>query len=313
MSAPPEQKRQNRQQKRQLPQPYTYMTRPADDFLELELIPGWSGEILGHRLSINRLGMRDREGITQEKPAEVCRLAFVGSSVVMGYGVGDDEPFTRLLETRLNADRPASRERQRPENGKPRRIEVLNFGTGKSQPIHRHTLIARKVLAFDPDALYFVAHQDECEGAVRHLTRLISRRNELPAYLREIVQQAGIDPQSPPGLVEVRLQLFAPQIVEGIYADIARQCRQRGILPIWIYLPMPEAKDTTLESSELTGLAEKAGFVVLNLAKWDAGRDPEAIWADKLHPNALGHQLIAERLGALLRERPDALPACARP
>src|SRR5262245_29372645 len=74
MSAPPEQKPQNKQQKRQLPQPYTYMTRPADDFLELELIPGWSGEILGHRLTINRLGMRDREGITQEKPADVCRL-----------------------------------------------------------------------------------------------------------------------------------------------------------------------------------------------------------------------------------------------
>jgi hypothetical protein len=312
MSGPPEQKRPNKQQQKQLPRAYTYMTQPADDFLERELIPSWRGEILGKRLTINRLGMRDREDITREKPADVCRLAFVGTSVVMGYGVGDDEPFPRLLEAHLNADRPATQERPRPENGRPRRVEVLNFGTGKSQPIHRHTLIERKVLAFEPDALYYVAHQDENEGAVRHLTRLISRRNELPAYLREIVQQAGIDPQSPPGLVEVRLQVFAPQIVQGIYADIAKRCRQRGILPVWIYLPMPEVKDTTLESSELMSLAEKAGFVVLNLAKWDAGRGPEAISADKLHPNALGQQLIAERLRTVLQKRPDALPACAR-
>src|SRR5262249_45148408 len=111
-----------------VPPVYTDMTRPTDDFLERQLIPGWSGELVGHRLTINSLGMRDREGITREKPAAVCRLAFVGSSVVMGYGVGDEDPFPRRLEASLNADRAGP-------GG--RRIEVLNFGTGKSAAIHR--------------------------------------------------------------------------------------------------------------------------------------------------------------------------------
>ena len=64
----------------------------------------------GSRLTINRLGMRDRPDRTVEKPPDTCRVAVVGSSVVMGYGVGDDETFTRLLEDRLNARRrPAAR------------------------------------------------------------------------------------------------------------------------------------------------------------------------------------------------------------
>jgi hypothetical protein len=299
----PEQKRQNKQHKVQFPRMYMVMTRPADDFLERELIPGWSGEVLGHRLTINSLGMRDREGITREKPADVCRLAFVGSSVVMGYGVGDEETFTRLLETRLNAERP--------DGGQ--RVEVLNFGTGKSYAIHRRTLIERKVLAFNPDAFFYVAHQGEYEGTVSHLAMLLNRRNELPVYLHEIVQRADIGPQTPPPQVEARLQPFARQIVRGVYADIVQQCRQRGILPVWVYVPMPGVKDTALESSELMGLAEEAGFVALNLTKWDAGHAPEAILADRVHPNALGHRLLVERLGAVLHERPDALPPCAWP
>lgn len=291
--------------KRGRPPPvYTDMSRPSDDFLERELIPGWSGEAEGHRLTINSLGMRDREGITREKPAGVCRLAFVGSSVVMGYGAGDDETFTRLLENRLNLEREK-------EDG--RRIEVLNFGTGKSYAMHRRAVIERKVFAFSPDALYYVAHQDEYLGTVRHVTMLVHNRNELPAYLRDILQQAGIGPEMAPGLMEFRLQPLAPRILRAIYADLVQQCRQRGILPVWIYLPMPGVRDAASESSELIEMAKEAGFLVLNLAKWDAGHAPEEVKSGRYHANPLGHQLIAERLKVLLRERPEALPACARP
>src|SRR5262249_27519876 len=81
---------------------YTAMTRPTDDLLERELIPGWSGTLAGSPLTINALGMRDREGISQHKLANTCRIALVGSSVVLGYGVADDRVFKCLLEDRLN-------------------------------------------------------------------------------------------------------------------------------------------------------------------------------------------------------------------
>jgi hypothetical protein len=98
------------------------MSRPTDILPERELIPGWSGEVDGARLTINRHAMRDRADRSREKPADACRVAVVGSSLVMGYGVADDEPFSALLEERLNARRRA---------GDPP-CEVLNFGTGLS-------------------------------------------------------------------------------------------------------------------------------------------------------------------------------------
>ena len=125
---------------------FTDLTHPSDDFLELELIPNWSGTLAGSPISINRFGMRDRPDLTQQKPAGVRRIAIVGSSVVMGYGVADDQTFPRLFETGLNSQR-------KPDEP---RYQVLNFGVGKSFAIHRRTLLDRKVFSFDPDVIFIL-------------------------------------------------------------------------------------------------------------------------------------------------------------
>src|SRR5262249_23641406 len=175
-------------------------------------------------------GMRDRPDLSQQKPPGTCRIAMVGSSVVMGYGVADDEPFPRLLEDRLNARRP---------RGGPR-YEVLNFGTGKSFAIQRHVLVNRKVLGFEPDAIYCVAHQDELLGPVKHLAKLVAKGSKLRSpCLDEIVRKAGIKPDESWGMTEALLQPFARDIVRGVYRDLVAECRRRGILAVWVYLPMP--------------------------------------------------------------------------
>ena len=83
----------------------------------------------------------------------------VGSSIVMGYGVRDDEPFPRLVEDRLNAQKKHD----------DTRIELLNFGTGKSFAIHRRALLDQKVFKFHPDVIYIIGHQDEYLGLIPHL------------------------------------------------------------------------------------------------------------------------------------------------
>jgi hypothetical protein len=284
---------------------YTELTQPTDDLLERELIPGWSGKAAGSPLSINQLGMRDRQDITQRKSANTCRIALVGSSVVMGYGVADDQVFKVLLGDRLNAVRA--------ENGP--RFELLNFGTGMSWVIHRRVLIERRVYAFEPDAIYYFAHQDELLGPVRHLAKLVARRDELPyPCLVDVVRQAGIKSGMSWGAVEARLQPFGQEIVVGMYRDLVDDCRRRSILPVWVYLPMPGIVDVPVKSSDLVSAAEEAGFVVVNMANWSEGYAPADVKLSEhdLHANALGHRVIADRLFEAMRERPELLPAFAR-
>jgi hypothetical protein len=62
------------------------------------------------------------------------------------------------------------------------------------------------------------------------------------------------------------------------------------------------------QAADLMKLAGEAGFVVVNLADWAAGRRPaEVMLGPDHHANALGHRLIAERLDAVLAGRPELL------
>jgi lysophospholipase L1-like esterase len=75
-------------------------TRPG---LRHELIPGgYSADYVGVPVSINRLGLRDRE-VAVPKPADTVRILGLGDSVTFGYGVRLEETYLKVLEGRLNA------------------------------------------------------------------------------------------------------------------------------------------------------------------------------------------------------------------
>jgi hypothetical protein len=283
---------------------YREMSRETDELLERELIPNFKGLIDGGHVTVNQYGMRDREDRTPRKPPGVCRLALVGSSVVMGYSVNDDQTFAHLLEEDLNQGKNAQR-----------RVEVLNFGTGRSYVIQRHVLMDRKVFAFEPDAIYWFAHQDEYFGSVNHVAMLVDKDVKLPyPGLQEIVEEAGVRPGMPRALVEAMLRPRSKEIVACVYRDAVQACRERGILPVWVYLPMPGVVELSIKSDELVALARDAGFVIVNLADWaDGFRSSELIIGDRdYHASVSGNQLIAAKLAAHLRADPAPLPVCAR-
>jgi hypothetical protein len=282
---------------------YEEMSRASDELLQRDLIPNFKGEIDGSMVSINRFGMRDRLDRTQKKPANSCRLALVGSSVVMGHGVNDDQTFARLLEADLNRAAGGSR------------IEVLNFGTGRSYVIQRHILMDRKVFSFEPDAIYWFAHQDEYFGSLRHIVDLVDKHVALPyPGLDEIVERAGVTPRTSGALVRALLEPHAKEFVACVYRHAVQECQKRGILPVWVYLPMPGVVEISIRSDELAALARDAGFEVLNMSDWAEGHRPEEVQVGErdYHANVLGHQLIAAILAARLRANPALVPACAR-
>jgi hypothetical protein len=272
------------------------VSRQADMYQGIDLIPGVETELDGSRFSVNRLGMRDRKTVTFDKPDGVTRIVLIGSSIVMGYGVSDDDVFARKFENQLNDEFASAG----------RRFEVLNFGVGKQWAAHRMIRIQRQVFGFDPNAVYYFAHQDEFNELASHLAQLVANRRGIPSpHLKEVAQKAMVTSDLPPGEIYSRLSRIEPEILLAIYRTIVDDCRRHSAQPVWVYLPIP-ASDANQVRDKLIPIASEARFTVLDLSGWD--QDRQGLFpTSEYHPNGEGHRLIAEALVQAVKRIPQAL------
>ncbi|MFN8706306.1 MAG: SGNH/GDSL hydrolase family protein, partial [Planctomyces sp.] len=263
------------------------VSRSADLYQGLELIPGMVTELNGSRTSINQFGMRDRASITLSKPPDTTRIAVIGSSIVMGYGVNDDETFCRVLEMRINSD--ATTEASR-------RVEVLNFGVGKQYAPHRLVRFQRQVLKFSPNVLIYMAHQDELSELAGHTGSLIAAGLPLPSsHLQDVADRAAVSSSMPPGEIHSRLLAIQPELLKAVYLTVTDECSRRGIKPVWIYLPIPDP-NSGQAGRQIIPIAEAAGFQVFDATDWHRNQDRLFPSSQDYHPTAKGQRLIAESL-----------------
>ncbi|MGQ0637629.1 MAG: SGNH/GDSL hydrolase family protein [Planctomycetaceae bacterium] len=279
---------------------YSAMVQPRRDLLAAELIPGWAGEFSGARVSVNRWGMRDGPRVIA-KPSGVYRIAVLGSSVVMGFGVNDDETFSRLLEARLKGTGA----------GAEPIVEVLNFGMGQHFLLQRCAQLAHKALAFSPDLVVYVAHQDEYYTAVEGLPVAIRNNVDLEdPCLTELVQTLGLGPQKSEGQLSITLNLHFEEVACCTYRRMVELCRAHDARLLYVYIPVPGNHDLKFDPKLPLAWAQKSGIDVVDLTGWwteHSLSDVVVGSGDTDHPNAFGHQVLAEKLEALLRQRCDVL------
>jgi hypothetical protein len=279
----------------------TEAARQTGHNLIVELVPSTSIDFHGEKLSINRWGMRDRD--YEKTPApDTYRIALTGPSFVMGYGVGDDEGFEPLLEDRLN----------RENAGSPyAKYEILNFAVPGYSAIQNLMVLEQKALPFQPNAMFFMAHQREEEAVVLYLADRISVGADLPyPDLMELARRAGVEPGATKVEAERLLQPVRTDILSWTYRRIVEVSQAHGMLPVWIFMPTLENSLRQEEISHLKQVAEVSGFIVLDLSDAYDNQDRESLvvaYWDK-HPNAKGHGLIAEHLYRKLREKEEQIP-----
>lgn len=87
------------------------------------------------KVRINSKGLRDREFEYQKEPG-TYRIGVFGDSFTFGEGVQNNETFPKLLEDLLRADERLNRA--------DRKIEVLNFGIGKTGTSHQFALYRKE-------------------------------------------------------------------------------------------------------------------------------------------------------------------------
>jgi hypothetical protein len=245
--------------------------------------------------------MRDKD-YEKIPPPNTYRIALTGPSFVMGYGVNDGEDFDSLLEERLNRENSGT-----PYAG----YEILNFAVPGYSAIQNLMVLEQKALDFQPNAVFYMAHQREEEAVVKYMADRLSVGADLPyPDLMNLAHQAGAEPEATKVETERLLQPVGAELLSLTYRRIVEVSRAHGILPVWIFMPTLENPLRQEEIDHLKRVAEESGFIVIDLADAYDNQDLDSLvvaYWDK-HPNAKGHSLIAEDLYRKLYEKEDEIP-----
>jgi hypothetical protein len=292
------------------------VTRPLPDrdFLQFELKPNVNKMLFGHAFTTNAHGMRDH-AYTVEKPPGIFRIAVLGSSMDMGWGIGTSDTYVNLLEDWLNAH-AATR-----GLGTGRRFEVLNFAVAAYSPLQRLEAFRRKVKAFKPDMVLYSATMLDTRLMEIHLCDLFRAKAELRYdFLDRAVADAGLSAEdlridadeklAHKETVKKKLRPFYWPIYDATLGTLAADCRSEGIVLAAVIIPRVGKADAPAQRAEsvarLQGIAAHQAVPLWDLSDTFDGQDPTefaiASWDD--HPNAQGHRrLFLALTRALVKDR----------
>ena len=285
-----------------------------DDFLQFELKPLLERNLFGQPFLTNAFGMHD-DMISLEKPEGTVRIAVLGSSMDMGWGVRYQETYINQLEQWL--DSHAVRQKLSP----PRRFEVLNFAVAAYSPMQRLDVLRRKVLAFHPDLVIYSATTLDLRLMEIHLCDLLRKNVDLKyEFISEATTRAAIDHEDvrldrEGGLLnkdrlKKKLRPHYWWLYDVTLGAIAGECRAADVPLVMVIIPRVGKADVPSLRAEpiarLRALATHQGLTVFDLSdtfdQLDAAKLEIAAWDD--HPNATGHhRLFLSLARALVRNQ----------
>jgi hypothetical protein len=181
-------------------------------------------------------------------------------------------------------------------------FEILNFASDGYRPICQLTVLNEEALSLNPNALFYVGHDGDAPRLAMGIA--VARRNGIQPgdpFLKNVLERAGIDRDTVEPVVLRKLRPFGDEVLKWLYDRIVTVCKEHEIEPFFIYMPtLVPVEDTTNMR-----MPAAAGFTLIDLSGVYDGHPRESIeiaeWDQ--HPNAAGHQLIAERLYTELQQK----------
>lgn len=293
--------------------PEAYVPDPNPEVL-FKPRPGFEGLSEGTQVRISSLGLRGPER-SLAKPAGTRRVLVLGDSVAYGFGVRDEETFSRLLEARLNADGDGH-------------YEVVNAAVVGYNTIQERARLQEIGLRSDPDlvVLTFVVndlldtfsifdHQYQPTGFLAPLKVWLRRNSHLYRFYQNTMWRAVDDIRKGSDRVEQPRQRERVHERESEIVRIAELTRQHGARFLLVLHPDNLYQEVTPDAAgrrltvreELLEFAGRHEIAVLDLteALGDV-RDSRARTMrhrEDPHPSPAGHRAIAEALYGAVRAR----------
>ena len=161
------------------------------------------------------------------------------------------------------------------------------------------------MLAFKPNAVLVGVFSVDAARMGVYLLRLTRSHLPIPyPYVREKLQEAGVDASMQYPELMRRLGPIVEDLVRWSYQYILETCRQKGIAVLGIVLPEPGPK-AGHDIDQAARLAAAAGLPLLDLRGVYGTQPVDSFRLDiplDPHWNARGHKLISDRVYELLRE-----------
>jgi hypothetical protein len=284
------------------------------DPLQFELYPDVRKSVFGAEFTTNALGLRDAE-YAVAKPAGVTRVALLGASIDMGWGVATGATYENLLETWLN--------RHARRRGLSRRFEVINFAVAAYSPLHRLETFRRKAAPLGADLVLYSATLLDPRLLEIQLCNVLQDGVSLGPYpfLLPALTRAAITPEDlAPGaagkglvkkdVIKAKLRDGLWPMIDAIVGALAAESRAGG-RDLWCLL-VPRAGDSDAPGDRDEGVARHRGIAahhalpVIDLTGTFDAEDPAdveiAAWDD--HPNTRGHYLLFRALAKAIAADP---------
>jgi hypothetical protein len=223
--------------------------------------------------------------------------------------------FAHLLKERIN----------REDIGKGiTKFELWNFSVEGYGALQKLVVVEQQVLQYDPDLIIWVTYALEGSRLADQLADTLRGGFVIPSRFKPLIadacKKARVDGSMPKSRIERLLRPYSGELVDATFQRFAELCRKHDVRGCFVYRPgLKEfVHIQAANRQEILHLAEKTGLPMLDMAgcfssvadqdKLMVSPESKYQWkslkrqAPDDHPNAIGHELMADRLYELLHE-----------
>jgi hypothetical protein len=264
----------------------------ASDYPDIgyDLKPNIDSLFRGKHFISNAVGMPDQD-YAMEKPANVFRIAVIGSSWSMPTGVAAEKAYHVLLEERLKDWPPG------------KTTEILNFAVEYYGLGEMVATVRDKALAYDPDIILFTITSNTPDFLWEDNKEPFVQIDSVAPFYRSYVLSAFMEAIGRPFYTNAQ----RPRI-KNPYGDYMRQIRRsmeslkplvanRDTEVIVIWFSHDKLNESMLRNTERHARDQGFEFLPLNLRQEAdrLGREGNLLTGRiDQHPNEAAHEIIAE-------------------
>jgi lysophospholipase L1-like esterase len=262
-----------------------------------------SAHLMGVDISLNSLGNRGPD-LTEPKPKDKKRVLVLGSSVTFGWGIPYEQVFTSLVEKRF--------EKEPLDTGGT--LEFANAGIGNYNTVAQSYLFERQYPVLKPDLVVLHYFLSDPEPRPPGRNSLLLRHSFLAAYCYDRFKTIGLAAQGKNDLFKFYSDVYDDK--QPYWADTLHRIEEMrdtaakdGVPMVIMIIPDFHNLANGTPYGSLYAKIEKGfvdrHFTTLNtfpvLQKRYGGKESELwIQPDDPHPNAKGHEVMADVLGDYL-------------